>query len=65
MAAWNCGDPGSIPLFGPSWPGWPLGSGKFGTPWARMHAANSTVKLPTDPPCPLPGGAEAPVLTEF
>jgi hypothetical protein len=30
-----------------------------------MHEANSMLKLPTDLFWPLPGGAEAPVFTEF
>src|ERR1039458_1846913 len=57
-AAWNCGEFGSIPLPGPSWPLWPLGSGKSGTPCARMHLAKARLKLPADrcpdPPAPDP-----------
>ena len=40
-ADWNCGEFGSIPLPGPSWPAWPSGSGKSGTPCARMHLAKA------------------------
>src|SRR5712691_9668799 len=46
IAAWNCGEVGLIPLPGPSWPPWPLGLGKAGTPFARMHLAKARVKLP-------------------
>ena len=53
-AAWNPGEAGLIPLDGPNWPPLPLGSGKSGTPCARMHRANATVKLPAVPPWPPP-----------
>ena len=59
-AAWNCGELGSIPLEGPIWAPWPLGSGKSGTPWARMHLAkarlNAVLVRCPDPPDPPPPG---------
>ena len=42
-AAWNAGEPGLIPEPDEMWiPPPPVGSGKFGTPSARMHAENLT-----------------------
>jgi hypothetical protein len=54
-ADWNCGEPGSTPLLGPSWPAWPSGSGKLGTPCACMHLAKARVKVP-EPSFPWPAG---------
>lgn len=51
-ADWNCGEFGSIPLPGPSWPAWPSGSGKAGTPCACMHLAKARLKVPeSELPC--------------
>jgi len=62
-AAWNRGVFGSNPLPGPSWPGCPLGSGKFVMPFARMHLAKARLKLPEDC-CPEPPpGATLPAMT--
>ncbi len=51
-AALNAGDDGSIPEFDGIWmPPPPVGSGKFGTPFERMHSANLTnaALLPDEP----------------
>lgn len=52
-----------MPLYGPSWPAEPSGSGKFGTPCDRMHCANGTVNVPTEPPWP-PLAPVPPLLPE-
>src|SRR5882672_1697630 len=61
-AAWNAGDIGFTPVFGPKVTvPFADGSGNFGTPWERMHEANfceflpppAIVRLPPDPPPPL------------
>lgn len=46
IADWNCGELGSIPLPGPSWPARLSGSGKVGTPCVCMHLAKARLKVP-------------------
>lgn len=51
MAASNCGEFGLMPSLEPNWIApWPLGSGKFGTPFVRMQAANFSAFWRLPPP---------------
>src|SRR6202522_1842365 len=49
-APWKVGEPASSPL---AWIApWALGSGKFGTPWERMHFANASASASLPPGMP-------------
>ena len=52
IAAWNCGERGSMPLPEPNWREPPApGSGKLATPFTRMHLENLSAAL--RPPAPI------------
>ena len=63
-AAWYCGELGSIPsaalILNPTVPFFTVGSGNFGTPCDRMHAAYSSAFAAPDAVADDDGDADAP-----